>query len=179
MSQPPDPTGTGANEVELDPAQVGYLRQRLESEQNLVAGAAAGFAASLVGAAAWAGMTVATGFQIGFMAIGIGFLVGYAVRTAGRGVTSTFGVVGATLALVGCALGNLLAVTAIVAGNDGVPFFEALGQLDVALARELMVAFFSPMDLLFYGFAVYEGYRLSFRELGASELEGMLSGGGT
>jgi hypothetical protein len=26
-----------------------------------------------------------------------------------------------------------------------------------------MEAFFSPMDLLFYGIAIYEGYRFSFK----------------
>jgi hypothetical protein len=41
----------------------------------------------------------------------------------------------------------------------------------------MMVAFFSPMDLLFYGIATYEGYQLSFRQLSPEELEGMLSGG--
>ena len=112
------------------------------------------------------------------MAIGVGFLVGYAVRLAGKGVTIAFGFVGAALALVGCALGNLLAVTSMVAANEGVPMLDALMQIDLPMAQELMVAFFSPMDLLFYAIAVYEGYRLSFREVGADELDGMLSGGG-
>ncbi len=164
---------------ELDPAQLAYVQQRLEAEQNLVVGAAAGLAASLVGAGAWAGITVATGYQIGFMAIGVGLLVGFAVRAAGKGVSSVFGIVGAVLSLIGCALGNLLAVTAIVAQSEGVAFLEALGQLNPALAQQLMVAFFSPMDLVFYGIAVYEGYRLSFRQLTGEELEGMLGGGAT
>lgn len=161
----------------LDPAQVAYLEQRLQSEQNLPLGAIAGAAAALVGAAAWAGITVATGYQIGFMAIGVGFLVGFAVRIAGRGVSTPFGVIGAVLALAGCALGNLLAVTAIVAAANDVSLLEALPQLDFPLVRELMVATFGYMDLLFYGIAVYEGYRLSFRELGAGEVQSMLGGG--
>lgn len=174
IEQPePEPEGSA-----LDPAQLAYLQQRLSSEQNLVMGAAAGLAAALAGAAAWAAVTVGTGYQIGFMAIGVGFLVGYAVRFAGKGVTSVFGIVGAVLALVGCALGNLLAVTSIAAANEGVPLLDAITQLDLPMIQELMVAFFSPMDLIFYAIAVYEGYRLSFRELGADELEGMLSGGG-
>jgi len=163
---------------EIDPAQAAFLEQRLRSEENLVLGVAAGLVASLVGTGAWAGVTVATGYQIGFMAIGVGLLVGWAVRAAGKGVSSVFGVAGAALALVGCALGNLLAVMAVVAQNDGVPLLEALPQLDPQLAWELMVAFFSPMDVLFYGVALYEGYRLSFRQLGAEEIDGMLTGGG-
>lgn len=162
---------------QLDPTQVQYLQQRLHGEQNFVLGALAGAAAAAAGAAAWAAITVLTGYQIGFMAIGVGFLVGLAVRTAGKGVSAPFGVVGAVLALLGCGAGNLLAITALVAGHEGVAFADALRQLDVALARELLVAGFSPMDLLFYGIAVYEGYRLSFRELDDAQLERMLHGG--
>jgi hypothetical protein len=33
---------------------------------------------------------------------------------------------------------------------------------------------FSPMDILFYGIAVYEGYRLSFREISDKDLDQML-----
>lgn len=171
---PPEAQGEAPG---LDPAQLAYLQQRLESEQNLPLGALAGAAASLVGAGLWAAITVATGYQIGFMAIGVGFLVGYAIRSLGKGVTSVFGVVGAVLSLVGCALGNLAAVTALVAREQGVGLLTALPQLTPQMAQQLMVTFFSPMDLLFYAIAVYEGYRLSFRQIRPEELERMLSGG--
>lgn len=176
MADEPRSKDKQAEKPGLDPAQAAYLRQRLHSEQSLVLGTVAGVVASLAGASAWAGVTIATGYQIGFMAIGVGFLVGFAVRALGKGITPVFGVVGAALALLGCAVGNLLAVTALVAGNEGVPVLDALSNLDVPIARDLMVAFFSPMDLLFYGIALYEGYRLSFRQLGAEELRHMLSG---
>jgi hypothetical protein len=42
-----------------------------------------------------------------------------------------------------------------------------------------MKAFFSPMDLVFYAIAVYEGYKLSFRQVTQDELSEMLSGGVT
>ena len=155
----------------IDPAQLQYVHQQLRSEQNLAFGVAAGSVASLLGAGAWAAITFASGYQIGFMAIGIGVLVGFAIRSAGKGLSSVFGVVGAALSLLGCALGNLIAVTAIVADSEGVAFLDAVSQLNPALAQQLMVAFFSPMDVLFYAIAAYEGYKLSFRQLGAEELE--------
>ncbi len=129
-----------------------------------------------MGAGVWAGVTVVSGYQIGFMAIGIGFLVGFAVRSLGKGITSTFGVLGAALSLLGCALGNLLAVTALVAREQGVAFLDAVSQLSPSLIQELMVAFFSPMDLLFYAIALYYGYKLAFRQLTEEDLQRMLSG---
>ena len=161
---------------EIDPAQLQYLQQQLVSEQNLPLALIGGAVAAAVSAAIWAGVTASTGYQIGFMAIGVGFVVGYAVRILGKGMTSPFGIVGAVFSLLGCAVGNLLAVTQIIAAEDGGSLLDALPQLTPELAQELMVAFFSPMDLLFYALALYYGYTLAFRQLTEDELQTRLSG---
>ena len=173
-----DPTEeVQAEAAEIDPTQMSFLEQRLRSEQNLPLGALAGVAASLAGAGAWAAITAVSGYQIGFMAIGVGVLVGYAIRVVGNGIDPIFGVVGAVLALFGCVLGNLLAVTAIVADSEGMPFLDVLLALDADLARELMGAWFTPMDLLFYGIAAYAGYRYAFRQIAPEDVDRMLGGG--
>lgn len=175
-----DETGPLEQEsAELDPAQLQYVRQRLDSEQNLPLGVIAGLVASLVGGVAWAGITFATETQIGFMAVGVGFLVGFAVRVAGKGISAIFGVFGAVFSLLGCLIGNLLAVTAFVAAANDIELLDALGQLDLELVQELMVASFTVIDLLFYGIAAYVGYRLAFRQITQADLERMLSGGAT
>jgi len=161
---------------QIDPAQLQFALEQLRSQQNLVGGLVAGLAASFAGAAVWAGVTVATGYQIGWMAIGIGFLVGIAIRTVGKGLDKVFGILGAVLALLGCAVGNLLAVCGIVAQQESMPFLEVLSRLNPTLVQELMVATFSPMDVLFYGIAVYEGYKLSFRQLTHEELGSLFPG---
>lgn len=134
---------------------------QMASETNLPLGIVAGSFAALVGAGIWALVTVLTGYQIGWMAIGVGVLVGWAVRRAGNGPDRSFGFLGASLALIGCALGNLLAACALLASQEGLPFMQILAALDSSLTRDLMAATFTPMDLVFYGIAVYEGYRFS------------------
>lgn len=158
----------------VDPLRLELARQRLASEQKLGAGIAAGAAAAVAGAGLWAAITVATGYQIGFMAVGIGFLVGWAVRSAGKGVDKSFGIAGAVLALLGCAIGNLLAAVGLVSKQEGIAFFDLLSRLNPELAIDLMTAFFGPIDLLFYGIALYEGYRLSFRRLTEQEAKELL-----
>ena len=138
-------------------------------EQNLVMGAVYGLVAALAGAAVWAGVTIATDYQIGWMAVGIGFLVGIAVRAGGKGIDQVFGVTGAVLSLVGCALGNLFTVAWFVSQEYGVPIADVLSGLDLESAIELMSATFQVMDLLFYGMAVYFGYRYAFRQLTADD----------
>lgn len=154
----------------IDPTQLELLRDRLRSQQNLPAGILAGAVGSLAGAAVWAAVTVFTGYQIGWMAVGIGFLVGYLVRVAGKGVDMMFGVAGATLALLGCALGNLMAICGLIAREQGVPFFDVMSNLDAGIVQELMITTFSPMDLVFYGIALYEGYKLAFRQMTEADL---------
>ena len=135
----------------------------LLARQNLPMGLAGGLVAAVIGAVVWAVVTVSTHFQIGWMAVGVGFLVGYAVRALGKGVTQPFQIIGAVCALLGCLLGNLLSDCGFVAAETS----EPLGRVVVAVlthpaaAVSLLGATFSPMDLLFYGIAIYEGFKLS------------------
>lgn len=120
-----------------------------------------GMIAALVGAILWAIVTVATGFQIGYMAIGVGFLVGYAMRFFGGGSNPIYGVAGAILAVLGSAFGNVLSGVGLLANQIGMPITEAAGMLNPSTVVELLTATSGPMDLLFYGLAAYFGYRYS------------------
>ena len=159
--------------VQLDPEKFQEFRRQLEREQNLPAGVVAGLVAAIAGAVAWAVITVTTQYQIGWMAIGVGFLVGLAVRKFGRGITTPFAVAGCLLALLGCLLGNLLSACGFISVQQSIPLTTILSRLDAGLAAEIMKATFSPMDLLFYGFAWYAGYKYSLRVLTPEEVQSM------
>jgi drug/metabolite transporter (DMT)-like permease len=159
-----------AQQPVLSAAETQLALQALRSEQNLVMGALAGLAAALVGAAIWAIITALTQYQIGFMAIGIGFLVGFAVRAAGKGIDPVFGVVGAALALLGCVLGNLVMVLYFLANKEQMPLLELLSRLDLKLVQRVMTATFDVMDMVFYGIAMYCGYKYAFRQVTKDQL---------
>jgi hypothetical protein len=159
----------------IDAAKVEQLMNEIKSRQSLGMAILGGLIASIVAALLWAVITYATKFQIGFMAIGVGFLVGYAVNYFGKGVTNAFGVVGAVFSLFGCLLGNIL--TAIIAASlqDGISVLAILVAFltNPTIVLEILKETFSPIDLLFYGIAVYEGYRFSFRQITEEEIAGM------
>jgi hypothetical protein len=120
----------------------------------------AGVVAALVGAAIWGGIEVLTGYQIGWIAIGIGFLCGFAVRFAGKGTGMPFRVVGATCALLGCALGALWAFDHELSkeltkrGMEGLEF----GLMDkVQMMRENT----GPMTWVIFAIAVFQGWKFS------------------
>jgi hydrogenase maturation factor len=130
-------------------------------KQNLPAALIAGVVGMLIGTAIWVGITVLTHFQIGYMAVGVGFLVGIMMRWAGRGYTPIFSICGAALAIVGCVLGNLLTGCVEVAKFTEVPFLTVLGQMNFDFAKGILQAGFSPIDILFYVFAALAGWKYS------------------
>jgi hypothetical protein len=137
----------------------------MRTRQNFSLALVGGLAAAAAGAAIWTLTPVATSHRTAWMAVGVGLLVGGAVRVLGRGTDRSFGYLGATLSVFGCLLGNLLSVCTIVAGQQGLATPTVLTHAfsNPVLIPAAMIATFHSMDLLFYGIAVYEGYRLSFR----------------
>lgn len=137
------------------------LRQ-LESEQNLFAAVLAGGIAAVIGAITWAMITLATSYRIGWLAVGVGFLVGYAVRLIGKGITPLYGVVAAVLALLGCLGGNVLTTCIILSREEALPLSEVLLNLDASAITDVLLATWQPIDLLFYGLAVYMAYQYGY-----------------
>ncbi len=146
-------TVSGAAERELQIAR---------DNQNLSLAMIGGVGAAVVGAVLWAVITAATDYQIGWMAIGVGFLVGYAMRMLGKGVDRIFGYAAAAIALAGCMAGNLLTVVIVVSRQDHIAIPTLLSRLTPSIAVDIIKETFQPMDLLFYGLAVYEAYKISF-----------------
>ena len=163
--------GLGKGAGEIDQTKFQMMMQELQADQNLSFGIVGGIVGAAIGATIWAIITAVTNFQIGWMAVGVGILVGYAVRISGKGLDKTFGVVGAVLSILGCVVGNLLTACIIISTHQHIPVLQLLSRLNPEIVIEIMKATFNPMDLLFYAIAVYEGYRFSFRRLSKEGLE--------
>jgi len=90
-------------------------------------------------------------------------------------VDKIHGVIAAGLALLGCLAGNLLTGAILISQQEQVSLGDVLLILALSPAAvvEIMTAMFSPIDLLFYSLAAYEGYRFSFRRITQAEKEGL------
>ncbi len=157
-------------EPALSEQQMQMAMDSLRSEQNIVAGGLAGLAAALLGGGIWAIVTVMTEYQIGWMAVGIGVLVGFSMRFAGKGLDQTFGIAGAALSLIGCVVGNILTITYFIAVNRDMSFMDIFVQLNPGIIYEMLTSTFEIIDVLFYGMAVYFGYKFAFRQVNEDEL---------
>lgn len=145
------------NQRSIDPA----LIEELKLSQSLSGAVLGGLLGAVGGAIAWAIVTAITNYQIGYMALGVGFLTGFMVKKLGHGFEKRFAYIGALCSFIGCFAGNLLAVLIVVSNQESIPFIELLRLLNVEIIVSLIKDTFSPMDILFYGIAVYEGYRFS------------------
>src|SRR5690606_15106938 len=126
----------------LDEAKLYQFREMLRLEQNLPLALLGGAVAIF-----WAIITVATNHQIGYMAIALGFLVGYTVRFAGKGMDISFGILGGILAFAGCLMGNLFTLVGFIANDEGLGYMQVLLGIDYSLVPQAMIATFSPIDL--------------------------------
>jgi antitoxin component YwqK of YwqJK toxin-antitoxin module len=142
----------------LDPASI----EKLRAHQDFYYAVVGGLLAMLIAAILWTVISVSIERQIGYMAIGVGFLVGITIRYFGAGIEQKFGFLAGALSLFGCILGNFFSQVGFVSSQESISFFSALsllwGKIGILLAES-----FSPIDLLFYGLALYTGYRFSFR----------------
>ena len=103
---------------------------------NYLKAAGGGAVAGVIGAAIWGGITYATHREIGWIAWGMGFLVGLGVRLVARdndGVN--YGMIAVALAFLSIVLGKYLAVALIV---DDVQ--KEIGKIAFTVTDEDMVA---------------------------------------
>jgi hypothetical protein len=125
---------------------------------NLALGIAGGIVAAVIGAILWGLISTATHFQIGYMAIGVGFLVAFAVRFAGRGHDRRFAIASGLISLLGCLFGNYLAICFDIAAKDNADTISVVTKL-LPHFVDVITSTFNPMDLVFYAIGAYFGYR--------------------
>ena len=114
--------------------------------ENVFLGILAGTVAAVLGAAIWMGITIATGLHIGYVALGVGALVGLAIRFAGNGRSMIFGIIGAILTLAGCVGGEILTVVQL-SSNAQRDFYHTLMSVDLG---QLAGNLFNRTDAITY-----------------------------
>lgn len=138
--------------------------EKLRLEQNYSLAVVSGVIAGIIGAILWGIITIKTGYQIGYVALGIGAGVGYTIRYFGKGIQKIFGITGAIIAFLSVVLGNLISIIGLIAIEFEVGFFEVFSVFDFSYFPDIMKETFSFMDVVFYLIAIVEGYTFSFRK---------------
>ncbi len=159
---------------EIDPLKLNRLLQQIRDNQNLTMGIVGGLLGAIIGAVGWGLLTWLTHYQIGFAAIGVGFLAGFGVRYLGKGIDVAFSIVGALTALIGVFLGDIFWACIEISRGEGVPLSDVISALNPELIGSIFRETFSPIQLLFYGFAVWAGFKYAKRTLTPQEQQSLL-----
>ncbi len=152
---------SGSEDKLIKPEQ---LMNESKSKQSLPLAIAGGFIGLIIATFLWSFVTYLTGYQVKFMAIGVGIVVGFAVRIAGRGRSFTFGLIGAFFSLLACFSGHLLSMITVSASVRGVSVLTVLSAIAgfIGFDEEMFLESITTTELLFYGIAVLTGFILSF-----------------
>jgi hypothetical protein len=155
----PDLAGEGGSQI--------VARRAVAMTRRLLLGTVGAIFGALLGAIAWGAISAATHFQIGYMAVGVGFLAGYGMRTLGGGRDRADGVIAAVVAFLGCVLGNVLSVVIDFAPHDDA--HRSVVELAMLVLSHPKVAWLmlsensNIMDAVFYVLAILAGYRTALK----------------
>jgi hypothetical protein len=68
---------------------------------------------------------------------------------------------GAIISLLSCMVGNLLSVVGFAAKEYHLGYLQIIGNLNFSMVSSVMTETFTFIDLIFYGIAIYEGYKFA------------------
>ena len=160
----------GGRKQRIDAAVLEKAFKRFRGEQDMHGAIVSGIAGALMGTCLWVLTIVFTGRPSEGMAMAVGIFTGLAVRAGGRGIDEAFGLAGALLAMAGLAVGILFSIYYLVNTAQPITIWELLTRMGSAGIHNVIRSLFSPLAILFYGFVVYAGYRLSFRIVSEEEV---------
>ena len=143
--------------------------------QSFLFGAGGGLLAGGLGAFVWAYLTVISGWQIGYLAIGIGFCVAFGARITGQGGSMAFQTMSAAIALLACFVGNLLVEVGFYAHDQGINWLVSLAQFTPYELFNYHIDGLEPIDLLFYALAAGAGYKYSLQDAEGGDLPAFLT----
>jgi hypothetical protein len=130
---------------------------------------AIGFGALFVGAIAWALIGALTKHEFSLVAIGIGALIGVAMYSA-RPTSAGIAVVAAIYTIIGCAIGEFLAI-AFVGGHEAGLGFGQAAKLELQHPKELYFNSLDGKSYLFWAIGAMAAFGMTFRRIREARAE--------
>lgn len=168
LCQKPLAAGTGAiiNGNSICDSCAAQVQAELAAEQQTGArfplALAGGAAGALVGAIVWAVIVVATNYEIGYVAVLVGYLAGLGVKLgAGKGRSQTLQIAAAAMAVFGLVIAKYFILAHFVISGPGAEL--GLGYFSPQLFMlfvENIGSSLSPFDLLWIAFALMTAWRI-------------------
>ncbi len=160
-----DPNEMLAGDDSLAVEAVAQAVDSLREQQRFHAGLIAAIVAGIAGALVWAAVSSRQDSRYALLAVGLGVVVGRAMRWQGKGIELRFRIAAACVAVVALAAGNVLVIVAYIARFFGLGYVEVMSRLSPAIIWEVLVTTTTLFDLLCYAVAIYYAAKLAPRQL--------------
>lgn len=144
-------------------------RMKLRKYQSFIYALAGGIIAALAAAIGWSFAADLFSIPAIYLSLGVGILVGLAIRYFGAGMHWLFGVLGGILTLAGCLFGSYLIHEGMVDRLSEIGLKQVLSLIRPELMINTLLDSYLPLDLVFYGLSVALGYLLSLRRIRAKK----------
>ena len=135
------------------------------STSDVLGGLLAGLLAAVLATAIWYGVVAVTSYQLGIVAIAVGFLVGQSVVLGARGHASiALPVISVVLTLLALAISEYLIVAYFVGQEVGVP-------IDIVQPPDFVVSVIAdslaadPLTLAFWAIALFQAVAIPWRAI--------------
>ncbi|MGW6705997.1 hypothetical protein ACWGDE_14060 [Streptomyces sp. NPDC054956] len=153
------PAQSGASFLTPPPAQSGadFLAPAPVRPGNVGLGIVAALVGALVAAAAYGGIMNAIEREIGYAAVGVGAIVGFAAGKLG-GRNPILPIVGAAFSVASVFLGELFFYALAMAGAANVGVGEVLDTIGVSGLVDIWKEDADPLTFLFLGLGAFAGY---------------------
>jgi hypothetical protein len=139
-------------------------RELMRKNQKLPMGVVGGVAGALIGNAVWIGVFL-IGYKIDFLALCVGFFIGYCVRYLGKGVEPKFGYAAGVIAFFSTMLAYFTIGCILFARVNHIGFLSVFTHMNVTTALFLIKGVIGFLDVLFLLGATGLAYYYSFKPL--------------
>jgi len=137
---------------------------------NLLGGLAGGLLAAVIATVVWYGVVAISGWQVGFIAVGVGWLVGTGTVLGAGGRGSFLHVVSSGLfTIVALAISEYLIVFHFASQAFGLVLGDLLQSPDFMLEVVVESLAADPLTLLFWGIALLAAAGIPFRAIAGTE----------
>jgi hypothetical protein len=132
------------------------------ARDNVGIGILAGLAAALVAAVLYGLIIKGTKHEIGYAALAVGALVGYALGKVG-GRNPVLPIIGVPLALFAVYAGQIIGITLLIGDSPGAPGFVTILTDHFGLVQDAWKEAMGGMDIFFFALAGLEGFVVAKR----------------
>ncbi len=139
-------------------------RELMRKNQKMPLGVLGGIAGAIIGNTVWIGIFL-LGYKIDFLALCVGFFIGYSVRFLGKAVEPKFGYVAGGIALLNTFFAYFIIACILFAKVNHISFFAVFAHMNLTTALFLLKGVIGFLDVLFLLGASGLAYYYSFKPL--------------